>query len=137
MIINTEIAKRNITVEIEGKEYDVIEKTVGNAKKLMDIDKKMLGKSLQYQLWLEALKIYLGENAINELFPTEDEINLDKLELIYNGAAYAFNANNEEIQNQDVNDSVAKIENIMEKIKPINDTINSLNREQKRHLQKR
>jgi hypothetical protein len=95
MVINPDIA--NIIVEIEGKEYPLAERTIDIQERLQDAEKRHHGKPL-YQLWLAEMRILLGDAAVNELFRSGKNENLDRLQMIYNGVAKAFNHYSDEAE---------------------------------------
>lgn len=99
MTINTDI--RDVIVEIDGAEYPVAEKTIDVAEKLEEANKKHVGKSRQYELWLAHLRILLGAEAVKALFPGGKNENLDRMEAIYLGCMEAFNYNNKRAESDE------------------------------------
>lgn len=105
MRIDTSIAKQEISVEIEDKEYPVIEKTVETGEKILKIISKLnkataIKPILNSTVWLEVLEVLLGKDAVKELFPKGDKENMDRMQLIYYGCLGAYNSITEQIQNE-------------------------------------
>ena len=101
MQLNIEI--RPVDLEINGVSYPVVEKTVDVARKIADIlTSEDRNEKLQYVMWLEQLRLVLGEAAVEELFPAEHigEINLDFLEAVYSSAMEAFDYNGRELRSK-------------------------------------
>ena len=88
--INTEIEK--VVVEIEEKEYPVVEKTVETADKLAEAAKKCTGQP-EYKLWLAELEVLIGKNAVRELFNGGKKENIDRIQRIHAGVLRAFEHN--------------------------------------------
>lgn len=104
MIINTEIAAAS--VEIDGREYPVAERTAGLVDRLMQLEQDHIGKPA-YKLWLAELELLLGKPACRELFKGGRNENVDRLQLIYAGVMQAFNHTDEDLRTER-NESAAR-----------------------------
>lgn len=117
MNINTELASREIIVNIDGNEYALAEKTVGMFDKLKEIETRHGNEG--YEMWIEELKVMLGEDAVKELFPDIRTSNIDRMYAIYNGVSEALNANFNEYKLKEFAALKAEIGDLADKIKPI------------------
>ena len=90
MRIDTDIER--VSVEIEGEEYEVAEKTVAVADALIDAAARCDGKP-QYKLWLAELEVLLGADAVRRLFPDGKRENIDRMQRIHAGVLEAFEYN--------------------------------------------
>ena len=97
MRINTKIERVN--VEIDGKKYEVAEKTVGIAEKLRDAAMNCFGLP-EYRLWLKEMEILLGTDAVEELFRDGKDENLDRMERIHDGVLSAFDYNSAKMREE-------------------------------------
>lgn len=95
--IRTEVEK--VTVEIDGVEFAVAEKTVAVAEELLSLQRRMKGKP-EYALWLEELKILLGKGAVKKLFYRGKKENIDRLQRIHAGVCSAFEKNAERVEQE-------------------------------------
>lgn len=97
MRINTKIERVN--VEIDGKTYELVEKTVGIAEKLRDAAMNCYGMP-EYRLWLKEIEILLGTDAVEELFRDGNDENLDRMERIHDGVLSAFDYNSAKMREE-------------------------------------
>ena len=97
MRINTKIERVN--VEIDGKKYELAEKTVGIAEKLRDAAMNCYGMP-EYRLWLKEMEILLGADAVEELFRDGNDENLDRMERIHDGVLSAFDYNSAKMREE-------------------------------------
>lgn len=111
MRIDTDIER--VSVEIEGEEYEVAEKTVAVADALIAAAEKNAGKP-EYKIWLSDLEVLLGKDAVRKLFPGGKSENMDRMERIYAGVLYAFDYNARMIQD-------AQAERQRERLAPVSD----------------
>ena len=125
MKINTLIKK--IEVEIDGVLYQVAPKTIEIVDKLKDVDKKSIGIKLEYEQWLDAMKVLLGEPAVSEIFSNGNGENLDRIENIYYGVMYAFEQNADRLKTDREKAEYSQVSNQLQKLnkqlEPINKTL--------------
>lgn len=121
--INTEV--ENTVVEIDGKEYPLALRTVEVADKLFEIEAAYRNKPA-YRMWLEELRVLMGDAAVNELFYSGKGENLDRVQMIYSGVARAFNhtadmieGNQRETQIQAVATALAPINELLRQVKAL------------------
>lgn len=114
--INTEI--KEITVEIEDKEYAVAEKTVEVADQLITAQKKFAGEP-QYKLWMAELEILIGKPAVKELFTSGKRENIDRIQRIHSGVLRAFEYNSDEIQDEQLSRQREQIASLTELFRQI------------------
>lgn len=98
-VIRTDIER--ISVEIEDKEYQVAEKTVDTADKLIAAQKKCMNQP-EYKLWLAELEVLLGAEAVRELFHSGKKENIDRIQRIHSGVCRAFEYNAQIIRDEEV-----------------------------------
>ena len=67
-----------VTVDIEGHEYALAERTEKTEKALRNLESRV-GLESQYASDLALIRILIGEEAVAELFPREEDENLDRL----------------------------------------------------------
>lgn len=67
-----------VTVDIEGHEYALAERTEKTEKALRNLESRVRLES-QYASDLALIRILIGEEAVAELFPREEDENLDRL----------------------------------------------------------
>lgn len=97
--IETEIEQR--ALEIDGVEYQVAPRTIELCEKLLEANKKCIGKPA-YRLKLAEIEILLGRAAYKGLFPNGDKENVDRIDAIYRAVSQAFTANEEALNNADI-----------------------------------
>lgn len=88
MKIETEV--KAMTVEIDDVEYEVAPRTIGIVDKLTEIEKEYKDKP-SYKLMLAELEVLLGAPACASIFCDGKNENVDRIQLIFNGVAQAFN----------------------------------------------
>ena len=111
MRIDTDIER--VSVEIEGEEYEVAEKTVAVADALIDAAARCDGKP-QYKLWLAELEVLLGADAVRRLFPDGKRENIDRMQRIHAGVLEAFDYNSRVMQD-------AQADRQRERLAPVSD----------------
>lgn len=111
MRIDTDIER--VSVEIEGEEYEVAEKTVAVADALIDAAARCDGKP-QYKLWLAELEVLLGADAVRRLFPDGKRENIDRMQRIHVGVLEAFDYNSRVMQD-------AQADRQRERLAPVSD----------------
>lgn len=115
-VIDTYIA--DTSVEIEGKVYEVAQKTVEIAEKLAEAGRRMDGQP-EYKLWMTELEILIGKEAVKELFKNGKKENIDRMYMIYCGVLEAFDYNAEQI-------NAEKLEKQQDKISGVTDMLKQL-----------
>lgn len=96
-VIRTDIDR--VIVEIEENEYEIAEKTVETADRLIDAQKKCKGQP-EYKLWLAELEVLLGRDAVRELFHSGKKENIDRIQRIHVGVCRAFEYNSQKVQEE-------------------------------------
>lgn len=116
--INTEITR--YTIEINDREYEIAENTIGIAEKLRKAEQDTQ-KEPRYKMWIAELEILLGRDAMREIFPgNKDDINIDLLHRIYLGVATAFKANGEASEHEYMERDAREMRDVLA---PITDTM--------------
>lgn len=67
-----------VTVNIEGREYALAERTERTEKELRELESRVQSDT-QYESDLALIRILIGENAVSELFPNGEDENLNRL----------------------------------------------------------
>ena len=111
MRIDTDIER--VSVEIEGDEYKVAEKTVAVADALIDAAARCDGKP-EYKQYLADLEVLLGADAVRRLFPDGKRENIDRMQRIHAGVLDAFDYNSRVMQD-------AQAERQREMLAPVSD----------------
>lgn len=111
MRIDTDIER--MSVEIEGEEYEVAEKTVAVADALIAAAEKNADKP-NYKIWMADLEVLLGKDTVRKLFPGGKNENLDRMQRIHAGVLEAFDYNSRAMQD-------AQVERQREMLEPVND----------------
>ena len=124
-IIRTEIVP--VTVEIDGTEFAVAEKTVAAAEELLALQRRMTGKP-EYALWLAELEILLGKGAVKKLFCRGKKENIDRLQQIHAGVCGAFDRNAERIERERASRKAGALGEIAETLEPVNELLRQLAR---------
>lgn len=116
---------KEIYVEIDEKEYKLAEKTVATVNELLGVYRRNEGQP-EYKLWLEEMRVILGEKAAAELFSMGRNENVDRLHRIRTGVMRAFDANAEETMQEEMesgleqmNRATAALTAIVDKIEKI------------------
>jgi hypothetical protein len=129
MIIDTDIS--SITVEIEGNEYAVAEKTVETADKLIDAQKRCVGQP-QYKMWLAELEVLLGKPAISALFSRGKKENIDRMQRIHAGVVNAFEYNASAVAEEHAKQQLEQVAPVNELIQQMNALMRNAAKEQSR-----
>lgn len=117
MRIDTEIMA--VTVEIGDKEYLVAEKTIETAERLKKAEDDGLKRGrLEYEIWLDQLRILLGNEAVTELFPDGKRENMDRMGMIYRGVFEAFDYNGREAKDAAAQRSISQAEEMARALQP-------------------
>lgn len=116
-----------VTVEIDGAEYAVAEKTIAVAEELLAAQRKAVGRP-EYQLWLAELEILLGRAAVKKLFRGGKRENIDRLQQIYAGVCRAFERNADRIEQERAAQKAGALGEIAEVLAPINELLRQLQR---------
>jgi len=124
MRIDTEVAKQEIFVEIEDKEYKIAEKTVKTSEKVMKIVNKINNISsgkymMNSEIWLGVLDVLLGTDAVKELFPDSSEENMDRMQIIYFGCLEAYNSVTEQVNKEQEGNELKPYKEQMKEMKEI------------------
>lgn len=114
-------------VEIDGREYELAEKTVALAEELLAVQRKAIGKP-EYVLWLAELEILLGKGAVKKLFSKGKKENLDRMQQIHAGVCRAFERNASEIERAQAGERAGALCEITEALEPVNELLRQLAR---------
>lgn len=123
--IETDIAP--VTVEIDGAEYAVAERTAAVEEALMEARRKCEGR-LEYRLWLAELEILLGRGAVKRLFCSGRKENLDRMQQIHAGVCRAFERRSDEIERQRVAERAEVWSEAAAALEPINELLRQIAR---------
>lgn len=93
--IDTKVEKAKVF--IDGKEYILCDNTAGLQDELFRIEQEAAGKPA-YRMWLEELKLLLGEDAVSALFPSGENENIDRMASIFMGVARAFDGHKKALE---------------------------------------
>lgn len=118
----------NIAVEIESGHYTLPPKTVKICRRLKKARDDSVGEPT-YKSWIKQLEILLGREAVEKLFPSGDDENLDRMELIYIGVMNAFDTT-VNARREDRNARVAReIADMELKLRPLRELIEAVSGE--------
>lgn len=126
MRINTEI--ENIIVEIDDSEYEVTPKTIEIAENLADAQRRCKGKP-EYMMWLAELEVLLGKPAVQELFCSGRQENIDRIQRIHAGVLRAFEYNSDVLSSE-------KVERATRNLAPVSDVLRQVLAVQKQDAKK-
>lgn len=96
-----EYTEKHHILEVDGVEYEVPQRTAALMEKIYEHDKK-IGKVSEYESNISLLEILFGERAVKQMFPDENETNLDKLSKCARLAIALFMAEFNAIQTADI-----------------------------------
>ena len=114
-----------VTVSIGDKDYELIPKTVANYNKLLDIEKKAKRNGKRnFEMWLEVIELLIGKQAMNEIFPSIENANVDTIENVFYGLMYAFNYNSESAERERRASKMDEMVKMTETVKPLMDVVN-------------
>ena len=124
MKIDTSI--KTALVEIEGVEYPVAPKTVMTAQQLKRLADDAEGHMAEYELWQAQLRVLLGDQAINSLFPRGEGENLDRMERIYEGVMAAFDYNGLKAREARAQTALAQMSDALKQLAPLRELLASV-----------
>ena len=99
---------KEIFVEIDGKEYRLTAKTVATVQDILSAYRRNEGEP-EYKLWLEEMRIILGEKACAELFNKGRQENVDRIHRIRTGVMRAFDTNADETMQEEMENSIEQM----------------------------
>lgn len=99
---------KEIFVEIDGKEYRLAMKTVATVQDLLSAYRRNEGEP-EYKLWIEEMRIILGEKACAELFNKGRYENVDRIHRIRTGVMRAFDTNADETLREEMENSLEQM----------------------------
>lgn len=119
-VVTTKISK--VSLEIEGKEYAVAEKTIATANRLIEAQTRCAGM-LQYKMWLAELEVLLGKDAMNELFCLGDDENIDRIERIHAAAVCGFEYNSNLLRDEQNSAAVEYVDKLVAALSELRDKV--------------
>ena len=99
---------KEIFVEIDGKEYRLATKTVATVQDILSAYRRNEGEP-EYKIWLEEMRIILGEKACAELFNKGRQENVDRIHRIRTGIMRAFDTNADETMQEEMENSIEQM----------------------------
>lgn len=137
--LTLEYTEKHHVLELDGKEYEIPQRTVGIAKALAVHDEK-ISKMSEYESNMELLEILFGRESAKEMFPEGEDTNLDKLAKCCKIVLAAFYADLHEITEEEKDEQLKKLDpilNRLEKAGGIVDKAGDIVTEQKKRQRKR
>lgn len=111
-----EFEEKHHILEVDGKEYEVPQRTAELEDKISERE-KTLGEKTEYESNMSLLEILFGKKAAKTMFPSEKTTNLDKLSKCAKMALAAYYTTLENAKEEDREKNMAKVERVLEKAK--------------------
>lgn len=118
---------KKIFVRIDGEEYEVAERTAETDEKLQEHNNKLESMN-QYEASYNLVKILLGEDAVKKVFPNGKKENLTWMYRVAKGVDEAYQAEFQELRDKEYEDTLAKMDKLAERSKPVIDMIDRTNK---------
>ena len=118
-----------VSVEIGEATFSIAPKTVEVARKLFEIvTEGNKEEKSPYLSWLEQLEVVLGAEATEVLFPKDhrDEIDLDRLEAIYQGVMEAFDYNGRALRGAREQEEMNRLKDLADTLTTITDKVTEI-----------
>ena len=116
MIIDTDV--RKVTVTIDGKDYQVRERTEETEELLREHDRRA-ATATQYESDITLLEILLGKDAVKELFPNGKKESLLRLHKIARGVIDAYTFEMDEMEKAEMEKQLEQWEDVGKRTKPV------------------
>lgn len=117
---------KKIFVRINGEEYEVAERTAETDEKLQAHNDK-LDEMTSYEASLDLVKILLGTEAANKIFPNGKKENLTWMYQVAKAVDEAYQEEYQQIRDQEYNDTLQKMDELAKRSKPVIDMIDRTN----------
>ena len=118
---------KEIYVEIDGQEYKLAPKTVATVNDLLSVYRRNEGEP-EYKLWLEEMRVILGEKAAAALFNKGRQENVDRIHRIRSGVMRAFDTNADETIAEEMESSIEQMNRATAALTAIVDKIGKVTR---------
>ncbi|HIZ77989.1 MAG TPA: hypothetical protein H9669_10310 [Firmicutes bacterium] len=116
-------------LEINGKEYQIAERTGTLVKRITEEHDEKLGELTEYERYKVLISAILGEEAFAELFPNGEEESLNKMAQVAWYAQEEFNADIKEMERQkrqkQTEDTLEDMEKFTAKLAKVNKEVTS------------
>ena len=122
---------KKIFVRIDGEEYEIAPRTPEVDKKLQAHNDKVDSMS-SYEASLNLCRILLGDDAVKKIFPNGDKENLNRMYFIAKGVDEAYQAEYQELRDKEFDDTLAKMDKLAERTKPVIEMIDRTNNVRRR-----
>lgn len=126
-----EYTEKHHILEVDGKEYEIPQRTAELEEKIREHDKKLAGMS-EYDGNMELLEILFGKKAAAQMFPEKQKTNLDKLAKCVKLSLALFMADYNLIQTEDIEKNLARLSPVFDKIEEIQKTMSRVKQTAKR-----
>ena len=130
-MIDLSYEPKNIFVRIDGEEYEIAPRTPETDRKLQAHNEKVDSMSV-YEAGINMCKILLGDEAVKKIFPNGDKENLNRLYFIAKGVDEAYQAEYQELRDKEFDETLAKMDKLAERTKPVIEMIDRTNNARRR-----
>lgn len=122
---------KKISVRIDGEEYEVAERKPEVDERLQEHNDNLDNMSA-YEASYDLVKILLGEDAAKKIFPNGKDENLNRMYFIARGVDNAYQTEYQEMRDKEYEETLAKMDKIAERSKPVIEMIDRTNMQQRR-----
>ena len=122
---------KKIFVRIDGEEYEIAARTPETDKKLQTHNER-IDQMTSYEASMNLCKILLGDDAVKKIFPNGDKENLNRMYFIAKGVDDAYQAEYQELKDKEFDQTLAKMDKLAERTKPVIEMIDRTNNARRR-----
>ena len=123
---------KKVSVRIDGEEYEVAERTPSIDEKLQEHNENLDSMS-SYEASFDLVKILLGEDAANKIFPKGQQENLNRMYFIAKGVDDAYQTEYQEMRDKEYEETLAKMDKLAERSRPVIEMIDRTTATQRRN----
>ena len=113
---------KKIFVKINGEEYEVAERTAEIDEKLQAHNNN-LDNMTSYEASYNLVKILLGDESAKKIFPNGKKENLTWMYRVAKAVDEAYQAEYQELRDAEYEESLKKMDNLVQRTKPVIDMI--------------
>ena len=117
---------KKVMVRIDGEEYEVAERKPEIDEKLQEHNDNLDNMSA-YEASFDLVKILLGEEAANKIFPNGRNENLNRMYFIAKGVDDAYQTEYQEMRDKEYEETLAKMDKLAERSRPVIEMIDRTN----------
>ena len=130
-MIDLSYEPKEIIVRIDGEEYKVAERTAEVDRKLQAHNDNLDNMS-SYEASMNLCKILLGDDAVKKIFPKGEKENLNRMYYIAKAVANAYQTEFQEMRDKEYEETLAKMDKLAERSKPVIEMIDRTNSRRRR-----